>query len=127
MRKIKGICDSIFLNGAESRRNTGAKAPLHVIRGAASGRNYCGTAACACGLAMTIPALRREGLKSRPSSITQNPVPIYGDAASWDAIRTFFDIPMSDALELFSYNYYDASDYTNPIAVADKITALLHT
>ena len=45
----------------------------------------------------------------------------------FDAACALFDIESDDALELFAQNRYANDEQKNPLAVADKITALLHT
>lgn len=83
------------------------------------GENFCGTAACALGLATTIPAFRRAGL-------TDASCPTFGNDYGILAGETFFDIYYEDAAELFYAESYRREDRKNPLAVADKITALLH-
>lgn len=98
--------------------------PNRVLKRARAGANYCGTAACACGLATTIPSFRRAGLR----------LDRYGDIyneltgrESLYAVQKFFDITNEDAAELFLGSRYEPEARDNPLAVADKITALLHT
>lgn len=112
----------ITIPGKHERSDT-----LEVLRGARAGKNYCGTAACAVGLAASLPEFNKEGL--RPGGIGEACVVLAGvtNESSLDAAIVFFDLSRSDAGELFCPGSYDDRDITNPIAVAEKITALLHT
>lgn len=97
---------------------------------AALGENFCGTAACAMGFATTIPAFKRAGLTLAVRAYDD------GRGMSLDAdvifkgrydLHGFFAISEHDFWELFGSDSYAQKDRTNPLAVAEKITALLHT
>lgn len=94
--------------------------PTQAVIAAAKGDNHCGTTACAVGLAMCIPAFRRAGFRANGTE------PTYRGNRNWEAVTAFFDIHHADAEELFLSRLYDDEDQKNPLAVADKITALLH-
>lgn len=103
---------------------------LKVVLAAKRAKNFCGTTACACGLAATIPAFRRAGLRmsTPPADDTADGAGLkFAGLGGWSAIGAFFDIDWCDANELFHENCYENEDRKNPLAVADKITALLHT
>jgi hypothetical protein len=110
------------------------KRGIEAVRGALAGRNFCGTTACAMGLAASLPEFNREGLKLRTvkydatlayTFIADDHAPDGGDEFSM--AERFFGLDRSDACELFSPTCYDEEEHQNPIAVADKITALLMT
>lgn len=89
-----------------------------VVAAARKGENFCGTTACACGLATTVPALRKAGM------VLDSNGDLVGGFATVEAV---FDLSREDSYELFIDTYYEHRDRTDPLAVADKITALLHT
>lgn len=90
------------------------------IQRARRGKNFCGSTACALGLATTIPSFRRAGLKD-PTC------PQFGLELGFAAGMLFFEISYMDAEELFSPTTYRWEDRKNPLAVAEKITSLLET
>lgn len=100
--------------------------PTKVIAAALRGDNYCGTTACACGLAASLPAFQEEGLSMVPSSLFQGVQLAYGAERGFNAAAAFFDIPIYDAEDLFSSLAYLHHD-NNALAVADRIHALLQT
>lgn len=97
--------------------------PFEAVTGARLGENFCGTSACAMGLAATIPEFKRAGLHLEGGWC---PDVCYKDSGDgFEAAEKFFGLSMDDAAELFSPSGYVWSDRKNPLAVADKITALL--
>ncbi len=104
--------------------------PIKVIRGAMRGENYCGTTACAMGLAVTIPAFREAGLRATPFGeegllgVSYHPP---GSGFWGSPLKDVFGISAEDFDELFMPEKYHPQDRKNPLAVADKITALLET
>lgn len=96
-------------------------APSHVAEQALAGNNYCGTAACAVGLACVLPELREEGLRFHNNS----PTPKFERWLAWDAVQMFFDLSAREADLLFGTTSYHPKHRTNPIAVADRIDELL--
>ena len=96
--------------------------PTKAVRGAMRGENYCGTAACALGIAATIPAFRAAGLRFDPCGY-----PAFRGELTFEAAASFFKIDIDDSYEIFGGTHYDTGEWNNPLAVADKITALLMT
>lgn len=102
----------------------------NAVREAALGHNYCGTTACAMGLAASIPSFQRDGLElygcgSAFGIQLADPGAMFGVHYGFEAAAHFFAICKDDALELFSPEKYAPAERKNPLAVADKITALL--
>ncbi len=77
----------------------------------------CGSSACACGWAGTIPALRRRGLS------TTSWGPQYRGRSSWLAVEQFFGLSNEDAEQLFMAASYISNDdpANDPVAVANRI------
>ncbi len=76
----------------------------------------CGTAACACGWATTIPAFRAVGLKLD----TQLGMGIiFGELLDWEAVTTFFGLTHHEAEHLFSAERYGFR--ATPAIVAARI------
>jgi hypothetical protein len=79
----------------------------------------CGTTACAVGWACTIPEFQAEGLH-----LTDND-PVFGDFASWPAVRMFFELDKQDANHLFFVWDYPNRNRTTPAEVATRIRELV--
>lgn len=81
----------------------------------------CGTTGCAVGWACALPSFNAEGL--RWARLT----PEYEDAkhemfwSGWNAVANFFDISYSEAHRLFSSSAYNRDEWSNPLAVAQRI------
>lgn len=88
---------------------------------ALEGENFCGTSACAVGLACLLPEFQAEGLMfySYPVYRTER-----GYFENWEAVRKFFDLDEEDTERLFMASYYDTLHPTRE-QVADRIEELL--
>ena len=89
----------------------------------------CGTVACACGWACTIPSLQADGLR-----LTDKGVPYFDGVESFDAVEEFFGLTSKEAESLFDIYGYNPGglderdgDWHEPTAgdVAAKIRAYL--
>lgn len=87
----------------------------------------CGTVACACGWATSIPSFRRAGLKMGKSfkDIGFTRVDVghtisYRGHESWDAVMVFFGLDRGDAEHLFSSLEYPRHR-RGPKSVAQRI------
>ena len=65
----------------------------------------CGTVACACGWACTIPSLQADGLR-----LTDAGVPYFDGVEGFDAIEEFFGQTSKDADSLFDIYAYNPED-----------------
>lgn len=77
--------------------------------------NECGTTACACGWACTIPSFRKAGLKLEKGFLK------YKGAFNFTAASEFFGITLIEAEYLFDPLYYKKADNTTPIEVSNRI------
>lgn len=102
---------------------------VDVVRRARLGENFCGTTACAMGVAASLPEFNLKGLGLRGSGSCAGVMfEVNGrDYFGFDAAEKFFGLNFDDADELFSPEKYVGRERKNPLAVADKITALLET
>jgi hypothetical protein len=97
--------------------------PVAVVEGALAGANYCGTTACACGIAATIPSFKRDGLGLRPEG---NQARIYfGSAVNADAAAEFFEISYELAIWLFEPSRYPKCQRRSPRIVVERIERVL--
>lgn len=90
----------------------------------------CGTTACACGWATTIPEFREAGLRLEKQSDYFGEsfhALVYEQLKNWDAVELFFGISFDDACRLFYEGAYPDEDVNNPRAVADRIRDFVKT
>lgn len=92
------------------------------VRAALRGDNHCGTTACACGIAGVLPQFNRLGFR-----LTEYGAPVYKNRMYFRAAMVFFGLDYEDVGTLFDTKGYLLKDRADPLAVADNITALLHT
>jgi hypothetical protein len=81
----------------------------------------CGTVACACGWATTIPSFRRAGFRLARRLSWTDPTPVFGRERGWDAVKAFFDMNYGEANHLFSIESYSGGERTRPQTVAKRI------
>lgn len=84
----------------------------------------CGTAACAIGHAAMDPWFQKQGLILTGTS-GDIEWPAYKRWTEFEAAAAFFGVKDNVAYELFGPAAYEDADLTNPLAVADRIRALL--
>jgi hypothetical protein len=84
-------------------------------------RSTCGTSACAIGEACYIPALRARGLKFNRHEWH----PQYLCLLGLSAVDEFFGLTPRETRYLFMPLSYPVNDWHSPLAVADRITAML--
>lgn len=98
---------------------------LKVLQKAISGDNYCGTTACACGVAASIPSFKRDGLTLVRLGTTGQVIPRYKSFGNYAAVQEFFGLTMQQTVWLFSPAEYALSLQKSPSAVAERILMLL--
>lgn len=87
-------------------------------------RNWgCGTTACACGHAASIPELRAAGLHMVPYADTTFMQIHFGGYEDWRAICRFFCLGHTQARKLFSVGRYESG--ATPAMVATRIREYL--
>ena len=89
--------------------------------------DWCGTQACACGLAALNPAFKKAGFREENSVIIfTDPVDGY-EYEAWAAVRHFFGIEYDEAEYLFSSASYTGKTYGAAAArkVAKRIRAFV--
>lgn len=101
--------------------------PTDAVCKARLGENFCGTSACAMGLAASLPEFNRAGLRLYQCVYSAGISYQNQTMDGFDAGSMFFDIGSNDAYEIFGPLKYLRKDRKNPLAVAEKITALLMT
>ncbi len=99
--------------------------PAKVVKAAMEGKNYCGTTACACGVAAAIPSFRRAGLRLVRNSEFGDLVLAYLGEQDGEAAMAFFDINRDTMMDLFWPSEYPIQDRRRPLAVVKKIDELL--
>ena len=89
--------------------------------------NYCQTVGCAMGWATTIPEFKELGLFLITSALALNETEIhYKSRYGMRAVQKFFDFQDVDTASiLFSPDYYNPKDITNPLIVAKRIRLLI--
>lgn len=97
--------------------------PVDVVAGALAGENYCGTTACACGIAATIPSFKRDGLSLHPDGRVAR-LHYQGDSNA-SAAAAFFEIPFDLSIWLFEPTRYPRRQRRNAVAVAKRIGRVL--
>lgn len=98
---------------------------LKVLKAAIAGKNYCGTTACACGLAATIPSFKRDGFKLLRSVGNTHASPKFRRYSQFSAPREFFDLTNHETIWLFCPDEYTRRARRDPAAVVKRIDALL--
>lgn len=81
----------------------------------------CGTTACACGWATTIPEFAAAGLTLSPLTVFGRRGLRFDGHASYTAASKFFETDGVDAYKLFSPEAYSSSDFGNARKVAARI------
>lgn len=83
----------------------------------------CGTVACACGHATTIPAFQELGLVLEEGVDEDGPTfnIKLGNEYGWMAVAHFFDLNYSEAYYLFSSDEYEFEYEVTPKTVAARI------
>lgn len=118
------IPDEHFTKAVKRANGDRVAAHLLALELAYQGENFCGTAACAIGLACLVPSFQKQrfywGVWG-PTYIADNGAR-YND---FDAAAEFFNLSLEDTRELFRRYSYDGEESKNPLAVVDKIIALL--
>lgn len=85
----------------------------------------CGTTACACGWAATIPSFRKAGLKiTEWFSGDTGTISFHGNTSS-AAVCAFFGLTWPQASRLFWADQYPKNKRRSPRAVAARIRAML--
>jgi hypothetical protein len=83
----------------------------------------CGTAACACGHAASIPAFQKLGflLEEHVRSFNGTDYTlVFGDFRGWIAVKKFFEIDTEDAYYLFSSGQYTTNPTPKEVATRIK-------
>jgi hypothetical protein len=97
--------------------------PTKVVQAARDGKNYCGTTACACGIATTVPEFRRAGLKIIRTDCGAELS--YRGKREFDAAESFFGLSDLEAEHLFYAYSYPESQRKSPMAVVRRIDKML--
>lgn len=84
----------------------------------------CGYAACAIGHAMFDPWFIEQGLTGQDDVCPWEDGPVYGDLVEFDAVKSFFDIPLNLALYLFCGSNYGPGTVT-ATEVAHRIRTVI--
>lgn len=79
----------------------------------------CGTVACACGHATSIPAFQEAGFRlelSMEEDFWKDYMPVYKGWHGWKAVTVFFEIERDVAYHLFASGYYEGSPTSQDVA-----------
>jgi hypothetical protein len=99
--------------------------PTVVARGALNADNYCGTTACACGLAALIPEFNKKGFKLQLDTWGDLATITYKDWEGFAAAEEFFGLTDREAAFVFHPSYYDDLDPNDPKVVANRIMQMV--
>ena len=106
----------------DKHRDNGVRFDLADWRVEGKEKDWCGTKACAVGLACTHPEFVSDGLGLQSSN---GFAPTYqnGDYSGWDAVQEFFDLDWDSSWWLFAASEYKGKTYGNAAArkVAKRI------